>query len=136
MAILALLGALVALYMLAYAVGLVGTVMCGIGDCERVQTSSYSRIGSFPVAGFGVAGYAALLIAAFLGLQPAFQRSRVIPAMLLGGGILGVLFSAYLTYLEAFVIHAWCQWCIMSAVIMVLAFLAALPEFRRLGGST
>ena len=135
-AILSLAGVLVSLYMLAYAMGIIGTVMCGLGECEKVQSSPYSRVGPFPVAAFGVVGYLVLLAVSFLGLQPSFQNSRAIPLALLGGGVIGLAFSAYLTYLEAFVINAWCQWCIMSAVIMVLAFLASLPELRRMGGSS
>jgi uncharacterized membrane protein len=80
-------------------------------------------------------GFLALIVVSFLGLQPSWAKSRFVPLALLGGGIIGVLFSAYLTYLEAFVIHAWCQWCVSSAIIMVLAFLASLPEVRRLGGT-
>jgi uncharacterized membrane protein len=133
-ALLSLVGLLVALYMLAYAMGLTGPVICGMGDCEAVQNSPFSRVGGFPIAGFGVAGYLALLVLSFLGLQPSFQTGKLVPAGLLGGGVLGVAFSAYLTYLEAFVIHAWCQWCVASAIIMVLAFLASLPELRRLKG--
>ncbi len=135
-AVLALLGLLVSLYMLAYALGLTGSVVCGLGDCERVQSSPYSRIGSLPVAALGVVGYLVLMVLAFLGLQPSLGRSRVVPVGLLGGGVLGVGFSLYLTYLEAFVIHAWCQWCVTSALLMLLAFLASLPELRRIGGST
>jgi uncharacterized membrane protein len=134
-AVLALLGLLIALYMLAYAMGFTGPVICGIGNCEAVQNSPYSRIGPFPVAGFGVLGYLALLILSFLGLQPTSQGSRLVPLGLLGGGIVGVGFSAYLTYLEAFVIHAWCQWCVSSAIILALIFLASLPELRRIGES-
>jgi uncharacterized membrane protein len=70
----------------------------------------------------------------FMGLQPSSRGSRFIPGALLLGGILGMVFSAYLTYLEAFVIHAWCQWCVASAIIMVVAFIAILPEARRLRG--
>ena len=44
---------------------------------------------------------------------------------------LGLFLSLYFTYLEAAVIHAWCQWCVMSAILMTLIFLAALPEARR-----
>ena len=132
-AVLALLGLLVSLYMLAYALGFMGTIACGLGDCERVQSSHYSRIGPFPVAAFGVVGYLALMIMSLRGLKPSSRGSRLIPLALFGGGVLGVVFSAYLTYLEAFVIHAWCQWCVSSAIIMVLAFLASLPEVRRLG---
>jgi uncharacterized membrane protein len=131
-AILALLGLLVSLYMLAYALGLAGSLICTVGDCEAVQSSPFSRIGPFPVASFGVVGYLALMAVSLFGLQPASKGSRLVPLALLLGGVLGVGFSAYLTYLEAFVIHAWCQWCVSSAVIMLLAFLASLPELPRL----
>ena len=40
--------------------------------------------------------------------------------------------SIWFTYLEAFVIHAWCQWCVVSAILCTLIFLAALPELKRL----
>ena len=135
LAILALLGLLVSLYMLAYGLGLTGPVICGLGDCGTVQNSPYSRIGPIPVAAFGVLGYLVLLVLSFAGLKPTSQGSRLVPLGLLGGVILGVGFSAYLTYLEAFVIHAWCQWCVASAIIMVLAFIASLPELRRMGES-
>jgi len=134
-AVLALLGFLVSVYMLAYAMGFTGPVICGLGDCGAVQNSPYARIGPVPVATLGVLGYLVLLILSFAGLQPTSRGSRLVPLGLLGGGILGVGFSAYLTYLEAFVIHAWCQWCVSSAIFMALAFLASLPELRRIGGS-
>ncbi|MGD8361941.1 MAG: hypothetical protein PVJ04_10995 [Gemmatimonadota bacterium] len=41
-----------------------------------------------------------------------------------------------MTYLEAYVIHAWCQWCVSSAIIMALAFLVSLPELRRTRGDS
>jgi uncharacterized membrane protein len=135
LALLALLGFLVSLYMLAYAMGFTGPVICGIGNCEAVQSSPYARIGPVPVAALGVLGYLGLLILSFMGLQPSSRACRRLPLGLLGGGIAGLAFSAYLTYLEAFVIHAWCQWCVSSAIIMALAFLASLPELRRIGES-
>jgi uncharacterized membrane protein len=121
--------------MLAYAMGFTGPVICGIGNCEAVQNSPYARIGPVPVAALGVLGYLGLLILSFMGLQPSSRAFRRLPLGLLGGGIAGLAFSAYLTYLEAFVIHAWCQWCVSSAIIMALAFLASLPELRRIGES-
>lgn len=33
--------------------------------------------------------------------------------------LVGVLFSAYLSYLELFVLRAICQWCVASAVLVV-----------------
>lgn len=135
-ALLSLLGLMIALYMLAYAMGLTGPVICGIGECEKVQSSPYSRIGPVPVAAFGVVGYLVLIFTSFLGLQPSSRGSRLVPLVLLAGGLAGLVFSGYLTYLEAFVIHAWCQWCVGSAIIMGLAFLAILPEIRLLGDSS
>jgi len=134
-ALLALLGFAVSLYMLAYATGLTGPVLCNVGNCEAVQASPYSRIAGIPVAALGTVGYLALMIVALLGLQPSSVGARWVPALLLLGGVVGVGFSAYLTYLEAFVIGAWCQWCVISAILMVLAFLFSLPEFKRMGGS-
>jgi uncharacterized membrane protein len=134
-ALLSMAGLSVALYMWAYAAGLTGPVLCSIGDCEAVQNSEYAHVGGIPVAAFGVAGYLALLVVALLGLQPRFGASRGISLLLLLGGVGGVGFSAYLTYLEAFVILAWCQWCVSSAIVMALAFLASIPELKRLGGS-
>jgi uncharacterized membrane protein len=130
-AILSVLGLSVSLYMWAYAAGLTGPVLCGIGDCEAVQNSEFSRIGGVPVAALGVAGYLALLLSALAGLQPGWQTSRKISWLLFGGSLVGLAFSAYLTYLEAFVIYAWCQWCVSSAIIMALAFGASIPELKR-----
>jgi uncharacterized membrane protein len=133
LALLALAGFLISGYMLAYALGWTGPVICGVGDCEAVQSSEYARIGPIPVALFGVLGYLALLVVSLAGIQPAGVRSRAVPRLLIAGSLLGLGFSIYLTYLEAFVIYAWCQWCVASAIVMALAFLAVLPEFRRLG---
>ena len=135
LAILALSGLLVSLYMLAYSMGLVGQLICGVGNCEAVQSSPYSRMGPVPVAAFGVLGYLVLMTLSLAGIQPGSKESKLIPLGLLGGGTVGVAFSAYLTYLEAFVIHAWCQWCVISAILMVLVMVAAIPEVKRIGGS-
>lgn len=135
-ALVALLGLLVALYMVAYAAGLTGPILCNVGHCETVQNSPFSRIGGIPVAVFGAVGYLALLVVGLLGLQPKFIGARWVSLSLLGGGVIGVGFSAYLTYLEAYVIHAWCQWCVSSAILAVLAFLFSFPEIKRMRGSS
>ncbi len=41
-----------------------------------------------------------------------------------------MLFTAWLNYLEAFVIHAWCEWCLGSAAMVIVLFLLALFEWR------
>jgi len=48
----------------------------------------------------------------------------------------GVLFTGYLTYLELFVIHAICRWCVGSAVIITAIWVVAVMAMRRKEGMT
>lgn len=130
--VLSLIGFFVALYLWAHNAGLTGPIVCGVGDCATVQSSPYARIGGVPVSAIGVAGYTALFALSMLGLQPGRRDSRAIAGLLLGGSAAGVAFSAYLTYLEAAVIRAWCQYCVASAIIITLIFFTTLPEIGRL----
>jgi len=127
-ATLALLGFLLAMYLWLWKIGLLGGIACGTGSCETVQFSEHAVMFGVPVAFFGVVGYLGLLIVSLVGLQPAWIDRRE-PAILLAGisGV-GVAFSAYLTYLEAVVIEAWCRWCLVSAVIIGMILLVALAE--------
>ncbi|MDH5759200.1 MAG: vitamin K epoxide reductase family protein [Gemmatimonadota bacterium] len=131
-ALLSLAGAFVAFYLFAHALGWTGPIVCGVGDCATVQASSYAKVGPIPVAAIGLAGYMFLLGMALLGLQPAYAASRVVSGALVAASSVALAFSAYLTYLEAAVIHAWCQWCVVSAILVVLIFLFSLPEVGRL----
>ena len=72
-----------------------------------------------------------LLLTSFVGIQPGKRDSRLVSVVLLATASFGLGVSGYLTYLEAYVIHAWCQWCVISAVLMTLIFLASLVEVRR-----
>lgn len=130
-AVLALLGLLISIYMSLYKLGLIPAIACGDGGCTRVQDSPWSAVLGVPVPYLGVLGYGALLAAALLGLDAARHDDRRIALVLLAGALLGFAFSMYLTYLEAAVIHAWCQWCIISAVLASLILLFAIPEIRK-----
>jgi uncharacterized membrane protein len=70
-------------------------------------------------------------VIAVLGIQPRWVRARWVALALFGLSGVGVVFSAWLTYLEAFVIHAWCQWCVISAILITLIFLLSLPGLRQ-----
>jgi uncharacterized membrane protein len=131
-ALTSLVGLFVSAYLYLYKIGRIGTLACGSGACETVQTSQWSRFAGVEVALIGVAGYAALFAVALAALQPALS-DRPGPARLLAAMAgLGVLFTAYLTYLELFVIHAICRWCVGSALIITSVLVFALLELRRL----
>ncbi|MCK9520226.1 MAG: vitamin K epoxide reductase family protein [Dehalococcoidia bacterium] len=91
--------------------------------CQQVQQSQYGKILGVPVSIPGLALYSVLVLAAIAWLKD-FRGQRPV-AMLVGfyGSFAGVLFSGYLTYLEAFVLDAWCIYCIVSALLMAGLFL-------------
>ena len=129
-AALALVGLFVAMYLLLYKLGYVGTLSCKIGSCEKVNTSPYAMLFGVPVSLWGVLYYIALFTTALLSTTERFadDRRAALALVVLTGW--GVLFSGYLTYLEAAVIHAWCQWCVISAILVVLMFVLAMMELR------
>ena len=129
-ALLSLFGLLIAVYMYLYKIGQIGNLACGTAACETVQLSPQARFFGVEVALIGIVGYALILAVALAGLQPraapAPWPARLL-ALLAGGA---VLFTAYLTYLELFVIHAICRWCVGSAVIILLIFGLSLRDLR------
>jgi uncharacterized membrane protein len=133
-AALALVGALIAVYTLMYSMGFLGKLACGTGGCETVQL--WAKDQGLPVPLVGALGYTALMITAMLGLQPAFTGNRLIPLVLITAALIAAGFTLYLTYLEMYVINAWCRWCIASAVIVIGIVAATLPELTRLRQDT
>jgi uncharacterized membrane protein len=95
------------------------------GSCLKVQTSIYSKLAGVPVALMGLIGYVAILASL---LAPENESARFAT---LGFTLAGFGFSAYLTYRELFSIHAICEWCASSAVIMTILMLLAVWRFLR-----
>jgi uncharacterized membrane protein len=134
-AFLSLAGLFISGYLYLYKIGRIGSLACGTGGCETVQLSPWSRVAGFEVSLIGVLGYAGLLILSLVSLQPGNARAgRAVRLMLIAAGA-GVVFTLYLTYLELFVIHAICRWCVVSGVIILAIFLAALLDQRMLSRS-
>ncbi len=98
-------------------------VCVGVHGCQTVQQSKYGKILGVPISFPGLAAYITLvgLSLAWL-LQWPVARAVAAPlGFLVAFG--GALFSAYLTSLEAWVINAWCIYCITSAILMATLFL-------------
>lgn len=97
--------------------------MCiqGIGDCWSVNISRYSMIGNIPVSVLGAIAYVAVIALLLLELRGGFWISQGL-MMNFGLSLIGVLFSAYLTYLEIAVIRAVCPFCVLSAICMLVLF--------------
>ena len=131
-AVLALVGFFVALYLWFYKIGVIGGLKCGTGSCEYVQTSRWAILLGQPVALYGVAGYLVLFLIALVGLQPRFLPNPGPTRLLAVLALAGFAFTLYLTYLELFVIHAVCRWCMGSALIITLITAIAVPAALRI----
>lgn len=135
-ALLALIGALISLYLSLHKLGLIGTLICGAGSCSFVQSTKWAVFLGVPVPFWGFAGYTVLTSLAVAGLQPRFVGSRKLRLALIFASAGAFVFSMYLSAIEMFVIHAWCRWCIASAIIATSIFLFSIPEMRRRGSTT
>jgi len=97
----------------------------GFGDCYTVNTSRYAEVYGIPVAIFGLAAYLFIIVLLLSESKTPFLRENG-NMILFGVSLIGVLYSAYLSYLEEFVIHAWCPYCILSALAMLTIFIASI----------
>jgi uncharacterized membrane protein len=97
-------------------------VPCSIvSGCETVLTSSYAAIGDIPLAAFGAAAYFAafsLALLAFYGNRMAWKGFGALAVLMAG-------FTFWLLYLQAFVIGAFCQFCLISAATSITLFISA-----------
>jgi uncharacterized membrane protein len=99
--------------------------ICAVGHgCEKVQSSRYAKIGGVPVPVIGLVGYIGLL-------GSLLVRGELARLTTAGMAYVGVVFSGYLTYRELFSIHAICQWCVGSAIVMtIIAVIATIRVLR------
>jgi uncharacterized membrane protein len=96
----------------------------GVFQCDLVQSTVYSKVAGIPVQFIGLAGYLAIFAVLLLEGRNAFFTKYGVQ-LVFGMTLFGFLFSGYLTAIEAFVIHAWCMWCLGSAITMTLLFIVS-----------
>jgi uncharacterized membrane protein len=117
-AVLAVLGITLSSVSLYHHFGSSKTNFCDFGqtfNCDVVNRSIYSSVFGIPVALIGILGYAALLA-----LATFYRNKAETPAMLMISSTLGLGFAIYLTYIEHFVLGAWCILCLSSLAMIVL----------------
>ncbi len=123
--VLALFGAVDAVYLLIFKLTGNSHMCLGNGGCHNVNFSPYSEIYGIPVSLFGIFAYLAILC--ILVLE---DRVRIVkengPLAIFGISLVGVAFTAYLTYLEIYVIRAICPFCVTSAIIITFIFILAI----------
>lgn len=100
---------------------------CGLaGGCDQVLNSPYAAVLGIPVAWFGLAFYlttAGCALFALFGFEQALRLSFALVSLALG-------FTVYLFYLQAIVIRAFCDYCLLSAFLVTLIFVLHLWSRR------
>jgi uncharacterized membrane protein len=99
----------------------------GSFNCDIVNRSVYSTVFGVPVALIGILGYATLL-----GLATIHRSNRETPKVLLAASLAGLGFALYLTYIEGFVLAAWCALCLasLSVISSITVLSGVLMVFR------
>jgi uncharacterized membrane protein len=121
LAALSLAGLGISIYLTASHWGGQPIACAGVGSCDYVNSSDYAKIGDVPVSLLGAGLYGSLFaVAVRWYLAP---DDELAPFVFWGLAVAGVVYAAYLTYVEVAVLHAICVWCVASAVIL-LAMLA------------
>jgi uncharacterized membrane protein len=131
-------GIAVALY-LGYVRLAHSTPLCGpLIDCALVQRSQYADFMGIPVALLGIVANFAMLV---LWWQQRRASRRLATTLLLLLAALCTVFSLYLTFVELFVLHAVCPWCLLAAMLFTailatvgLLLLDQAPHPSYLGG--
>lgn len=126
----AIFGAGISAYLLVeYTTGQAGVCLTGSG-CDEVRASRYAYPLGIPMPLFGVAFYAVAGWFAYRSLPGGTVFGYAPRLLLLGAGVAGAAFSAVLTGIEAFDIHAFCTWCLASAATSLVLLVAAVGLLR------
>jgi uncharacterized membrane protein len=108
-------------------------VACATGGCETVQTSRYAEVVGVPVAAIGLAGYLVLA-------GTAAARGELACGLGFVAALTGFAIAMVLLFVQAAVLHAYCQWCLASDALLVLlvplTLLRALRAAPPDGGSS
>jgi uncharacterized membrane protein len=93
------------------------TARCTVaGGCNEVLGSAYASVGGVPIAALGAAAYFAVFSLATLALF-GYRRARTPLALLVG---LMLLASLWLLFVQAFILHKFCDYCLLSAAVTLM----------------
>jgi uncharacterized membrane protein len=125
--VVAAIGTVIASYLLAIRFAgipaICGPALGPFGGCAKVEASVYSSIGPVPVALVGVVGSLVLLVASVHYLR---TRSTISLNIWVLAAMVGAAIELVLIAIQAFVIGAWCGWCLLYGLTVILSAVAAV----------
>jgi len=112
---------------LAYVKAAKAPIYCipGLGDCDVVNASRWSELFGIPLGFYGIAGFGLIFALTTFDFRK-WSIHQYIDLAIFGFSLAGFLFSLYLTSIEIFVLKTYCQWCILSAIMMSVIFVTII----------
>ena len=104
-----------------------GPALGPFGGCSKVEASAWSSIGPIPVAAIGVVGSALLLVATIL---HARTRREDVLAVWLFAALAGAAIEIGLIAIQAFLISAWCVWCLLYGSTVLVGAATVISVVR------
>lgn len=103
----------------------------GWDDCGAVSgpEALYSSVGPIPVALIGLLGFAVIFLLIWLS-DWLPQLDDYLPEVMVALTGIAFIFSLILTGLEIFVIHSFCRYCIVTAVIVTIMLILSISYLR------
>jgi len=97
---------------------------CSItSGCEKVLTSSYAEIFGIPVAIFGIIYYLVMAVGIFVYLD---TKKEPVLRWTLRLSVFGFIMTLWFIYVQQFVLHSYCQYCLTSALTSTILFIISL----------
>lgn len=100
----------------------------GVHGCNEVQASEYAELLGIPVALLGMLLYVALIGCVLGGLVWPISLGETSVLGVFGLGLMGFVYSGYLTWVEIFRIEAVCVWCTVSACLLTIVFILSVAH--------
>jgi uncharacterized membrane protein len=100
-----------------------GVPVCASGGCGIVQHSRYAELFGVPVALLGTLAFALLLVSALMRASTVVVGAAVV-------ALTGVVFAAYLVYVQLVVLDAICAWCVASDALSMVVAAGAWQRLR------
>ncbi|MDP3962408.1 MAG: vitamin K epoxide reductase family protein [bacterium] len=101
---------------------------CTIDGCETVLASAYAEVAGVPVALLGAVYYLSIMVLLIAYLD---SKKEALLRWALAITALGFLASIYFFILQAWVIKAYCQYCLLSATTSTILFITAIAIFKK-----
>lgn len=118
--LLPIVGLAISSYLWIAKIGSAALVCGGLSDCVSVNMSIYSTIGGIPIAAAGTMMYLVLTVLGFVTVRQGRNANPTIVLLAFVVALSGALYSLYLTGVEAFVLGAYCIWCVCSWIIITV----------------